>query len=277
MLRYLRYLSENGLSVPSPVQSRNGSYVEIIDDDRPYAVHSFTKVQGIPAEDIELHKLSKELFRGIGALVGRMHSFSKLYVSGHSTAIPQWNETSNVFSPQAKLKTTEPSIKEKYDSLLQSVLAFQKPTGSFGIIHSDTHLANILVESEDMKVGLIDFDDLSYGWYVMDIVVTLFDALVVANRVDDIEFGETLLNSHLVGYLAQNDLDPFWIEQMPIFLKLIETSIYIKHRTDWKLGDTSSWLGKFMRNRRQRILNDVPYIALDWRRLATDAAREHRA
>jgi len=274
MLRYLEFLSENGLSVPCPVESRSGTYAETIREDRVYAAHSFMKVEGIPAEDLEPQKLSEQLFRDVGALVGKMHSLSKLYVPSHSAAIPQWNETGNVFSPQAKLKTTEPSIKEKYDSLLQSVLVFPKPAGSFGLIHSDTHLANIVVENEHLKVGLIDFDDLSYGWYVMDIVVTLFDALVVANRVDDVEFGETVLNSCLLGYLAHNGLDPFWIEQTPVFLKLIETSIYIKHRTDWTLGDSTSWLGKFMKNRRQRILNDVPYLALDWRRIAAEWARE---
>jgi Ser/Thr protein kinase RdoA (MazF antagonist) len=273
MLHYMKFLSDNGMAVPCPVKSIQGKYIETFSEDRTYAAHSFLKLQGSPADDLEPHRLTEPLFRDIGALVGKMHGLSRRYDPLCDASVPNWSDTSNVFCPLATLDTAPPPIRAKYDSAFRSILSLPKPSGSFGIIHTDAHLANIVVANDATQVGLVDFDDFSHGWHVMDVAVTLFDALVVVDPDDDVAFGTTFLTGYLSGYLAQNHLDPFWIEQIPAFLKLIETSIYIEHGTDLKTGDTTSWLGKFMRNRRYRILNDTPYIARDWEKIAENAGR----
>jgi Ser/Thr protein kinase RdoA (MazF antagonist) len=42
----------------------------------------------------------------------------------------------------------------------------------FGLIHADMRAANLIVEGGEL-VGLIDFDDCGYGWYVYDAVTML--------------------------------------------------------------------------------------------------------
>ena len=85
-----------------------------------------------------------------------------------TAGILQWNETGNVFNPGASLEAAGKTIAGKYSLPANSVVSLPKNSGDFGIVHLDTHPANIIVGA-DRKVGLIDFDDICLGWNAMDI------------------------------------------------------------------------------------------------------------
>jgi hypothetical protein len=95
----------------------------------------------------------------------------------------------------------------------------------------------------------------------MDIAMNLFDLVVLYPGADKDEFAGRFLADYLKGYLAENLLDPFWLRQLPHFLKLLEIGIYAQVYRFYDPADQSSWVGKFMTDRKARLEHDIPYLS----------------
>jgi len=54
--------------------------------------------------------------------------------------------------------------------------------------------------------------------------------------------------------------------QIPYFLKLREMDLYVIIHRSCDLDNLDPWCASFMDNRKYKIENDVPYVALDWER-----------
>ena len=50
---------------------------------------------------------------------------------------------------------------------------------------------------------VFDVDDCSYGWYVMDIAMGLFDVLVLYPGEEKVAFAEQFIRDYLHGYMAK--------------------------------------------------------------------------
>lgn len=92
----------------------------------------------------------------------------------------------------------------------------------------------------------------------------LFDVLVVYASSDRLQFGERFLVYVLRGYYEQMPANRLWIRELPRFIKLVEIGVYLMLCKDYDPETTDEWAGKFMPGRRDRILNDVSYIDLDF-------------
>ena len=100
----------------------------------------------------------------------------------------------------------------------------------------------------------------------MDVAVLLFDVLVLYPGTDKDEYGLNFLRNFLTGYLTENLLSMFWLEQLPLFLKLLEINVYdmvAKFYPD----DAEEWSMKFMPGRKERLENGMPYVDLKFARL----------
>jgi Ser/Thr protein kinase RdoA (MazF antagonist) len=123
----------------------------------------------VQAEVLGAGVLNADLFAEIGIAAARMHNLSRSYQAEHPSAgILQWNQTGNVFNPGPSLGAAGKTIAGKYSLAARSIMSLPKNPDDFGIVHLDTHPANIIVGA-DRKVGLIDFDDICLGWNAMDI------------------------------------------------------------------------------------------------------------
>ena len=73
----------------------------------------------------------------------------------------------------------------------------------------------------------------------------------------------------LRGYKRENSIDAAWLNKIPCFLKLREIDLYaVIHRSFDVNNLEHSWDIRFMRNRKYKIENDVPYIDFDFESLA---------
>lgn len=89
----------------------------------------------------------------------------------------------------------------------------------------------------------------------------LFDVLVVYDGQEDRQaFARRFLEHLLAGYRTMKSLEPFWLEQLPTFLKLLEISIFIEMGEEWDEATSGFWSRRFMPGRKERILGDVPYL-----------------
>ena len=120
-----------------------------------------------------------------------------------------------------------PAIKARKLEVLAAIDALPKPDDHFTMIHGDFHFGNFFVDPDnDYAITVFDFDDCGYGWPVMDTATQLFDILVLYDGPDRAAFARHFLTCYLRGYRTDRAIDPFWLAQLPHFLKLLEISYY---------------------------------------------------
>ena len=268
MLEWVRFLSEHGAPVASPLPSVNHRLLENLEQDGTrYTITAFEKADGTLAEDIPPSEWTDSLFYSIGRAAGKLHHVSKSYQpSRPEFTRPIWFDSYEVKEATSLLVTSTDPAREKLAALLSELK--QLPTGlaDFGLIHNDLHFANFLIQPAG-QVSIIDFDDCGYGWYAMDVAMALFDVLVLYNPADEDErqqFAYRFMSGYLAGYRQENPLPLFWLSQIPRFLKLKELCIYATLIGNADIALPDSWVGRFMRDRSDRIANDLPYVDIDF-------------
>jgi Ser/Thr protein kinase RdoA (MazF antagonist) len=135
------------------------------------------------------------------------------------------------------------------------------------MIHSDLEDENFFVY--EGQITAFDFDECQYHWFVYDIACILRQAswvipsIEMNNRYTRDEF----YRYFMTGYLQENSLDHFWIEQIPYFLRLRELCIYVYLHGKRDLSTFSKDERAFIDLMRHRIENDLPCIELDYKLL----------
>jgi amicoumacin kinase len=261
ILAWMAYLAANGASVPEPLPSKNDNLVEVISSpEGEWLAVVFTQAEGILSEEIPLDQWDDVQFQTLGRSIGKIHAIARDYVPSNEVSYPQWETGGNLFNRQIE---NELWLKKRQSHLLEQIRALPRPADAYGLIHCDLHFGNFFVDVRKQIVTLIDFDDCAYGWFVMDIAVLLFDILVLYPGTDKDEYGQDFLRSFLTGYLTENQLSMFWLEQLPLFLKLLEINIYDMVAKSYP-DNADEWVMKFMSCRKERLESDTPYTALNY-------------
>ena len=97
---------------------------------------------------------------------------------------------------------------------------------AYGPIHCDLHFGNFYVDVPRRLITLIDFDDSACGWFSMDIATLLFDLLVLKTGSDGVRTARSFLQDFLRGYRSENEMQGTWLQQLPLFMKLMEINLY---------------------------------------------------
>jgi Ser/Thr protein kinase RdoA (MazF antagonist) len=277
-LAWMDFLARHGASVPRPIPSRHGRLIESIEDtDGRYVVTAAYKVHGVLAQELAPQQWSDTLYQRLGQTIGKMHALSRSYVPSGDVRRPAWDALGTCFNPSLRLDPLQAAVHEQRERIVRRVRMLPTSPDGYGLVHSDLHFANILVDVEHEVMSLLDFDDCAYGWYMMDIVLPLLDILVLRSEADQPAFAAHFLEQLLSGYLTENALPPFWIQQAPAFLTLLETGLYIQLHDDYDPHTSAGWVGAFMANRRARIEQGRPFIDLDWVGILETARRRQPA
>ena len=261
ILAWMAFLIAHGASVPEPLPSKNENLVEVISSpEGDWLVLAFLKAEGILSEEIPLDQWDNVQFQTLGRSIGKIHAIARDYAPSNDVSYPEWEIGGNLFNRQIE---NEFWLKDKQSRVLDQIRALPKSTDTYGLVHCDLHFGNFFVDVRKQIVTLIDFDDCAYGWFVMDIAVLLFDILVLYPGTDNDEYGQDILRNFLTGYLTENPLSMFWLEQLPPFLKLLEINIYDMVAKSYP-DNEGEWGMKFMSGRRERLENDTPYATLNY-------------
>lgn len=259
ILAWMAYLAAHGAFVPEPLPSLEGNLVEVIPSpEGEWLAVAFTQAEGILSEEIPLDQWDDVQFQTLGRSIGKMHAIARGYGPSKDVSYIEWETGGNLFNRQIE---NEHWLKERQSHLLEKIRALPRPADAYGLVHGDLHFGNFFVETHKQIVTLIDFDDCAYGWFVMDIAVLLFDILVLYPGTDKDEYGLNFLHNFLTGYLTENHLSLFWLEQLPLFLKLLEINIYDMVAKSYP-DNADEWVMKFMPGRKERLENDTPYMNL---------------
>lgn len=262
---WINFLAEGGASVAKAILSEQGNLVERIDDQHGghFLATAFVKARG---DTPDTPDWNPALFETYGQVLGKMHALTKAYKpSDPACKRLQWNDP-KLLQVEQILPATELLAAEKYRQVMKYLNTLPQDSESYGLIHQDAHSANLFVD-ETGSITFFDFDDCAYGWFMLDIAIVLFYAVLWGE--DATRRTHEFMPPFLRGYKRENRIDAMWLKQIPYFLKLREIELYaVIHRSSDVDNLEDAWDANYMRNRKYKIENDAPYIDFDFESLA---------
>jgi Ser/Thr protein kinase RdoA (MazF antagonist) len=81
---------------------------------------------------------------------------------------------------------------------------------------------------------------------------------------EDVAQAKSFFDQFMEGYRRENEIAPQWLAQVPYFLKLREIDLYIIIHRSLDVDNLDPWPASFMKDRKRKIENDVPYVVLEW-------------
>jgi amicoumacin kinase len=259
---WITYLHENNLSVAYPVRSVNNKFVESLSDDKGeyYLATLFAKA---PGKHPTRSDFNISFFENYGRLLGKMHSLTKKHTPlNQMCKRPLWDDCI-MLDVARNIPQSEEKVFERFTHLYNYLKVLPTDNNSFGLIHQDPHTGNLFIDNKG-RITLFDFDDCAYSWFIEDISMVLFYAALMESDNPE-PFITELLKYFFNGYSQENEINTKWFNEVQFFLKLREMDIYslIHKNYDGKIA-SSQWAMNFMRDRRVRIEQNVPFIDLDF-------------
>lgn len=170
--------SEGIVDTPEPLEQRHGGRIaQFNHDGETRHVAAFDFMEGAePAQDENL----AAGFERLGAISARLHGHVRHWkrpsgfmrkVWNFDTTVgptPHWGDWRNAIN----LSQDGATLLERCAADLRSRLAnYGASPDRFGLIHADLRLANLLIDGD--RLGVIDFDDSGFGWFVYDFAAAI--------------------------------------------------------------------------------------------------------
>ncbi|MBN1211542.1 MAG: phosphotransferase [candidate division Zixibacteria bacterium] len=263
-LEWVNHLADGGVSVSRAVLSGRGRLVEKIEvGDSYFLVYVFEKALGHLAQS---DRWNDDLFEKWGAVLGRMHARTRSFTpSREEYRRFLWHEDYTM-DIERYIPPSEPKVLEKCRTLKDKLHTLPVAKDYFGLVHCDVHHGNFFVN--DGNITVFDFDDCQYHWFAFDIAIPLFYVLRDSRvNPDDTAFADNFMSLFLKGYKKENPVDRFWLERIPLFLKIREMELYFLIVSD-RPENLNGWCNRFMEGRRERIEKEIPVIDIDFSRYA---------
>ena len=265
---WINYLARGGVSVARAIPSESGQLVEVIDDGQggQFLATAFVRAVGQSPWDAGW---TSERYENYGRLIGKMHTLAVDYQPVSAWKRPEWEAESLIFIEQY-LPASEVIAHQEYRSLLEHLSSLPKDKTSYGLVHQDAHQNNFFMDA-DGAITLFDFDDCAYSWFINDIAIVLFYISMDAEELGFptvAVFTQEFMTHFLRGYRQAYFLDSKWLKEIPAFLKLRELELYAVIHRDFDVNNIDhEWIGNFMRDRKARIDQGLPFIEFDFESL----------
>ena len=165
--------ADGAVDTPAPLPMTDGSLIASFEDGpEPRHVVAFSFMSGSEPE------ASEDLASGfemLGAISGRLHAHVRGWTPPYGFTRKTWNFDTS-FGPAPLWGDWREAIAldaggretlERLCNLLEAKLAaYGMGPDRFGLVHADLRLANLL--EDDGRLGVIDFDDCGFSWFVYD-------------------------------------------------------------------------------------------------------------
>jgi Ser/Thr protein kinase RdoA (MazF antagonist) len=184
----------------------------------------------------------------MGRLLGQWHLASRHFMEITTTTSnisrkvltsQWWTEQFNRLSLCQHLKTIDIEYLRSILLECQGKINQRSDTWEHGLIHSDFQTSNTLYNSKDRMIYVIDFGEVSYAPFVVDVATTLF--LFLTNGIDD----EKRLRAFLTSYQKSVRFDQHEIELLDALVRVKLTTNFIEDCANTKSQedyDQSEWL-----------------------------------
>lgn len=259
-LDWINYLKYSGASVAGALISQKDRWVEEISDGAGgyFLANVFEKAVGKHWRG----DWTAELLHEYGRQIGLLHKLTTTYqLPNPNWKRPEWDDPVHL-DVDKYIPDRDNKIKEIFRDLIQRTRELPKDGSSYGLIHQDAHQGNFFVD-ETGKITIFDFDDCSYSWFVEDIALILFYA--VMGQDDPAGFTDYFLSGFLPGYFSEHDLEASWFREIPLFMKRREIDLYaLIHRSFDVDNLDDPWCKSYLEGRKERLEGGVPYLAFEF-------------
>lgn len=221
-LRFLQHLRDCGVQVPQPVPARDGRLV--VEAGQRYC-DLLTWVAGEARG-----RLEPAAVHSVGRACGLVHNASARFVPAADFELPRW-DADGMFTTQASPfrpllgldEILSPVDRRLFDEIAERTrAAFDAIAGegSFGVIHGDYILGNCHLRrsGDEWHVGVFDFDDCGWGYYLYDLCPVLANLAGYPGAVADNPDYPALRAAYLDGYRTARELPAEWEKYLPVLM-----------------------------------------------------------
>lgn len=226
-IEYIRYLRTQGYPAMKPI----GDAWLL---DSPWGKWCASAFEGVPGRPVEDCVPSGELFFAMGASLGRMHVLSRTYQPvnrrpDHAAVLRQVRTMLTENNAPA-------AILEKLSLLEAELNALPVTDDIYGLLHYDFEPDNVFWDDQTRSCHVIDFDDVMYGWYALDVEQAL-DAL---GEITD-ENGEA---QFMDGYRSVAPFSQEMESQRPLMRRMIRLRSYARllHCLNDQIVNPPEWM-----------------------------------
>ncbi len=262
-LEWINYLANNGVSVAKSLYSINGKLAEEIYIENDYFIVSlFEKAKGELVRRITLNLFNRDLIIEWGKVIGQMHRVTKNFQpSREEFKRPQWHED-ELMNFTKYLPIEDKQIVDIGNGLLGYLKNLPMTIDDYGLIHTDVHSGNFFVD--EGKITVFDFDDCSYQWFISDIAIALYYTIWWRcsdySKEDKKAFADYFLDAFMEGYISENKLEDFWVDEMPYFLKLRDLTLYTVFHKKLDINNLDENYKKLLGKIRARIIEGITIV-----------------
>ena len=218
-LQWMEYLATHGVSVPKPLPSRNGAFIEAIDghdiDVLEWLDGSPIGAVGQLADGINPVALGENL----GRLMARLHDVTDAWTPPEGFARPDWRLDGLLgeepvwgrFWKNPDLAADDTALFLTVRGLAAEELRARGEELDQGLIHADMLLENVL--HADGKLSLIDFDDCAFGYRDFELATFLVKFLPS-------DATDAMRQALCRGYAERREVDPGVLDLMLVLRAL---------------------------------------------------------
>lgn len=135
---------------------------------------------------------------------------------------------------------------------------------TYGLIHGDVCQGNFFLN--DDKITLIDFQDCEHNYFIFDLAAVIYFAVENSFNGNDINsYSIEFIKALLKGYRKECNIDSFWIEKIPLFLKLREMLSFIILHCYWDVESFDEDRKALLNLYRKNIEYDIPVLNIDFK------------
>jgi Ser/Thr protein kinase RdoA (MazF antagonist) len=221
-LKFVHFLGDGGAPIVNPHPLPDGSlYFTQEEGQHRFVAYTYPKIEGASAGRMVWYD---PIVRPWGMAVGALHRLTQTYphwqnspVGNSGRSVLGWHEEWQSFYNSCK----DHEVQKCWLSICERLEALPVQRDSFGFIHNDPHAGNILITQD--HIVLLDFDVANYHWFVNDIAIAfqplLFKQTGGLDRpCANAEPLRHFLEGFMEGYSWENNLDPFWLKQIDLFI-----------------------------------------------------------
>lgn len=252
-LDWISYLGEHEVPVSRPLRSRAGALVE---QAGAFTAAAFERAPGRKPGHVEgLQRL--------GRIAGRMHRLAQRYPAPTGPARRfEWHENSYLAYLNEYIPAAEERIHATIARTFQQLHSLPVDASCYGLIHGDLYPGNYMID-EAGDLTLFDFDECQHAWFANDLGILLFYTAAFPDettREDVARFMDEFVGS----YLQEMELDPFWLKQLPLFVRLRQMILYatIHHHLRTREREVHPWVSSVFAHARHTLEHDLPPVEL---------------
>jgi len=132
----------------------------------------FSELPGVFWDKNILSTWNETVFCNWGNTIGKMHRMTKKYLPPEGAYKRPLFEDNFISLDHYE---NIPTVYKKMAQIQKDILTLPRDRDSYGLIHSDMHQYNLLINKGSISV--LDFDDCIYGFFALDIGIALYHAL----------------------------------------------------------------------------------------------------